>query len=261
MRFKINLHTPGKNAFLPIDYQYAMASGIYKIIAKGDEAYSKFLHDEGFSAGGLKRFKLFSFSPLVLPPFTLFRDKGLFELHGPNLSFTISFMADKAAEAFIKGMFTDQELPIGDRFHVLHTEVTSVEARPTPFFTNTMRYRCLSPLTIELKEAGQKYETYLPPDDPRFEDLFLQNLIAKCAAMNMLHDNTSNEKEHLKFELKSPYKSKLITIKPYTKQETKVRGFMFDFSLTAPEYMQEMGYHAGFGMNNGMGFGAVGVNN
>jgi CRISPR-associated endoribonuclease Cas6 len=257
MRFKIHLQTQRKKAFLPIDYQYAMASAIYNLIAKGDEAYSKFLHDEGFSSGGLKKFKLFTFSPLILPHYTPWKEKGLFELHGSYLSFDISFMADKAAEAFVKGMFTDQSLSIGDRFHQLDMEVTSVEAMPLPHFTAVMHYRCLSPLSIELKEPGHKYETYLPPDDPRFEEPFLQNLIAKCAAMNILHVDTQDANETLKFELQSNYKSKLIAIKPYTQQETKVRGFMFDFSLTAPEYMQEMGYYAGFGMNNAMGFGCV----
>lgn len=253
MRFKINLHITDRKKFLPLDYQYAMASAIYKLIARGDEAYSKFLHDEGFSPGGLKRFKMFTFSPLSLPYYKLWKDKNLFELQGNQLSFTISFMADKAAEVFIKGMFSNQRLDIGDYFNTIHTEVTGIEALPPPFFTTTMHYRCMSPVSVELKEEGHKYEQYLPPDDSRFENLFLQNLITKCAAMNILHFDGSSEQ--LKFELKSDYKSKLIAIKPHTKQETKVRGFLFDFTLTAPEYMQEMGYYAGFGMNNGMGFG------
>src|SRR5690606_13037472 len=101
MRFNINLQVTSKKHFLPLDYQYAMASAVYKLIAKGDEAYSKFLHDKGFSTGGLKRFKLFTFSPLVLPKYTPWKDKSLFELHGDKLSFTVSFKTEKAAEAFI----------------------------------------------------------------------------------------------------------------------------------------------------------------
>jgi CRISPR-associated endoribonuclease Cas6 len=166
-------------------------------------------------------------------------------------------MADRAAEAFIKGMFADQQLDIGDRFNTLHIQVTSIEAMQSPFFTSTMHYRCVSPLTIEMKQEGNKYETYLPPDDPRFGELLIQNLIAKCAALNLLNADANTDKDILKFELESDHRSKLITIKPYTQEQTNVRGFMFDFSLTAPEYMQEMGYYAGFGMNNGMGFGTT----
>lgn len=255
MRFKIHLTSKNKKAFLPIDYQYALASAVYKMIATGDEAYSRFLHDEGFSPGGLKRFKLFTFSPLSLPRYTPWKEKGLFELHGKELSFVVSFMADKAAEAFVKGMFADQHFSIGDRFQQVDMEVTMVEAVPTPLFKQTMVYRCLSPLVVELKEPGKKYETYLPPDDPRFEALLLQNLVSKCAAMNVLYNDGHADEDVMKFRPVSDYRSKLIAIKPYTDQQTKVRGFVFDFELTAPEYMQEMGYYAGFGMNNGMGFG------
>jgi CRISPR-associated endoribonuclease Cas6 len=257
MRFKINLSVHGHRRFLPFDYQYAMASAIYKLIATGDEAYSRFLHDEGFSAGKLKRFKLFSFSPLVLPRYTPWKDKGVFELHGATLSFCVSFMADKAAEAFIKGMFIDQKLEIGDRFNMLHMEVTSIEAMQAPFFTTTMRYQCLSPLTIEHREPGRPHDLYLPPDDPRFGELLIRNLISKCAALNMLTPANDIDDGALRFELNSTYKSKLIAIKPYTREETKVRGFLFNFTLTAPDYMHEMGYYAGFGMNNAMGFGTT----
>lgn len=257
MRFKIHVQHKSRKAFLPIDYQYAMASAVYKLIAKGDHAYSRFLHDEGFSPGGLKRFKLFTFSPLVLPQYTIWKEKELFELHGNTLSFIVSFMADKAAEAFVKGMFRDQHISIGDRFNQLDMEVTMVEAMPVPLFTNTMQYRCLSPLVIELREPGQRYETYVAPDDVQFGNLLIQNLVAKCTALNLLHAEAPLEKIPLQFLLTGGYKSKLITIKPHTKEQTKVRGFVFDFTLTAPEFIQEMGFYAGFGMNNAMGFGSV----
>lgn len=258
MRFRIRLNSTNGSAFLPVDYQYSLASAVYKIIKKGDEAYSRFLHDEGFSPGGLRRFKLFTFSPLSLPRYTLWKEKGVFELHGHELSFTVSFMADKAAEAFIKGMFTDQHFSIGDKFQQLDMEVSMVEAMEPPLFKETMTYRCLSPLVVELKEPDKKYETYLPPDHPRFEELLLQNLVAKCTALNILHNDHRFENDTPQFRLLGDYKSRLITIKPYTPEQTKVRGYLFDFELTAPEYMHEMGYYAGFGMNNGMGFGAVG---
>jgi CRISPR-associated endoribonuclease Cas6 len=259
MRFKIYLRMKKPKPFLPIDYQYSLASAVYKMVARGDQAYAQFLHDNGFGTGKLKRFKLFSFGALALPRYTVWREKGLIELHDNDLSFVVSFMADKAAEAFVTGMFHNQEFSIGDRFSQTDMEVTSVEAQSAPFFKSTMHYRCLSPLVIELKEPGKKYETYLPPDDPRFEELLFQNLVAKCASMDLLINNESSHPENFGFQLKSSYRSKLVAIKPYTKEETKVRGYIFDFSLTAPDYVHEMGYYAGFGVNNAMGFGAVEV--
>lgn len=256
MRFRINLSTAVPKRFLPIDYQYSLASAVYRIIARGDENYSRFLHDDGFSGGGLKRFKMFTFSALTLPPYRIWKGKGVFELHEPHASFTVSFVVDKAAEAFIKGMFHNQQFALGDRFHALPFEVTSVEALPPPFFTRTMRYRCTSPMVVEWKEPGLGCDTYLAPDDPRFEQRLVENLVAKCAAMNTLLAE-EDQGQPVSFELNGSYRSKLHAIKPYTKAETRVRGFLFDFTLTAPEHVHEIGYYGGFGMNNAMGFGCV----
>jgi CRISPR-associated endoribonuclease Cas6 len=49
-------------------------------------------------------------------------------------------------------------------------------------------------------------------------------------------------------------RSKLITIKPH-KEAIKVRGYLFDFRLTAPLDILEVGYHGGFGAKNSQGFG------
>ena len=57
------------------------------------------------------------------------------------------------------------------------------------------------------------------------------------------------------FKLLSAPKQKLVTIKPYTDNETKVRGFVYSFRLKAPVALQELGYYAGFGEKNSMGFG------
>jgi CRISPR-associated endoribonuclease Cas6 len=258
MRFKIHLQTRNTRAFLPVDYQYAMASAVYKLIQKGDEAYSRFLHEEGFSAGGLKRFKLFTFSPLALPRFTLQKAKGLFELHGPELSFTVSFMADKAAEAFVKGMFADQQLRIGDRFNQVDMEVRSIEAMPVPLFQDTMEYKCMSAVKLSKIEKGKKHETYIFPDDPQFGEFLINNLISKSLAYKLAgNDIYEAPFEGYKFELLGEFKTKKIKIKPYTPEETEVRGSIFKFRLTAPSFLQEIGYYAGFGENNAMGWGCV----
>lgn len=258
MRFRINLSTTASKRFLPFDYQYALASAVYRIISRGDEAYSRFLHDEGFSAGRSTRFKMFTFSSLALPRYTVWKDRGLFELHEPYASFAVSFHADKAAEAFIKGMFLHQHLPIGDRFNTLHFEVTSVEAMTPPHFSRTMQYRCISPMVVEWKEPGSSREVYLAPDDPRFQERLVQNLLAKCTALNCLTADEDQD-QPVSFQLDTGYRSKLHAIKPHTAAETKVRGFLFDFTLTAPEHVHEIGYYAGFGMNNAMGFGGVDI--
>ncbi|HEY8402023.1 MAG TPA: CRISPR-associated endoribonuclease Cas6 [Cytophagaceae bacterium] len=260
MRFKIHLHIKNKTALLPVDYQYLMSSAVYKLIKRGDEAYSQFLHDEGFSAGGLKRFKLFTFSPLQLPRYTLVKERGLFELHGKEASFIVSFMVDAAAEAFVKGMFVNEALSFGDKYNQLDTEIVRIESMPQPYFQETMEYKFLSPVTIGKRVAGEKYEKYLYPNDPEFGDFLINNLISKSLAYQTSGKEVFDTPfDGMKFELLGDYKEKLISIKPYTREQTKVKGSVFKFRLTAPVVLQEMGYYAGFGESNAMGFGCVEV--
>lgn len=229
------------------------------MVSQGDARYAGFLHDGGFPTGRLKRFKLFSFGALALPRYTIWKEKELIELHDNQLSFPISFVADKAAEAFIRGVFLHQRFSIGNRFCQADLEVTAVEAEHPAFFSNTMHYRCISPMVIEHKRQGKKYSDYLAPDHKLFGELLFRNLIAKCAALDLLINRDGGTNEQFDFRPEGSYKSKLITIKPFTREQTKVRGFLFNFTLTAPDYMHEIGYYSGFGMDNAMGFGAVEV--
>lgn len=72
MRFKLTLqilsHTLGRE--LPINYQYELSAAIYRILSRSDKDYSLWLHENGFIAGG-KRFKLFTFSNLIVPQYSI----------------------------------------------------------------------------------------------------------------------------------------------------------------------------------------------
>lgn len=65
---------------------------------------------------------------------------------------------------------------------------------------------------------------------------------------------------HLKV-LSSTPKSRLIKLKAYTPEETRVRGWLYEFELEAPVEIQELGFYARFGEKNSMGFGCVKVGN
>jgi CRISPR-associated endoribonuclease Cas6 len=64
------------------------------------------------------------------------------------------------------------------------------------------------------------------------------------------------ENENLKFtsRTKNPV-SRLQTIKAHTNEEVKVRGYLFDFEITAPPQLIKTGYESGFGAMNALGFG------
>ncbi|PIY05025.1 MAG: hypothetical protein COZ21_04960, partial [Bacteroidetes bacterium CG_4_10_14_3_um_filter_31_20] len=44
-----------------------------------------------------------------------------------------------------------------------------------------------------------------------------------------------------------------------TPEETFLKGFLFDFKITAPHELIKIGYYAGFGKANSLGFGCAEV--
>ena len=60
-------------------------------------------------------------------------------------------------------------------------------------------------------------------------------------------------------DILSKPKSRLITIKANTPHESKLRGYLFDFKIKAPAEVIKLGYYAGFGEKNSLGFGCCEV--
>ena len=60
MRFKLilNVEKQVRGTLLPLNYQYELASAIYKILANADQQYSDWLHKNGFMFENWKKFKL-----------------------------------------------------------------------------------------------------------------------------------------------------------------------------------------------------------
>jgi len=256
MRFKITLNRTGKQKMLPMDYQYYLSAWIYKVISMADREFANFLHSSGYTTGS-KRFKLFSYSPLDFGRPVLWKEKALFEIHAEQLFLNVSFHLAEAAEKFIIGLFNNQQVYVGDQFNGLDLVVVQVERLPEPELKNTMHYRAVSPVVISLKEDNSKYAQYLAPTDNDYDNLLQQNLLNKY---NSVPDAVSlPENINFEFKLNSTPKSKLVTIKPYTHEQSKVRGFVFDFTLTCPAEIHHLILATGIGEKNSTGFGWVEV--
>lgn len=256
MRFKITLEkTPGP-AVIPLNYQYELSAWIYQIISKADQEYASFLHNQGYKSNQ-KTFKHFTFSNLHVPPQFHIRGDRM-EIHSPKVYLLISFLMDKASEEFIKGLFMEQHLGLGDRYSQADFNVTQVEVSPMPLFKKTMQYRTLSPMMVAQKSTLNEHDDYLSPEDTPFEERFIMNLLDKYQATGQA---IPPDWQDFPFQLRALTrpKEKLISIKAHTTQESKIKGYMFDFELTAPEALHETGYLAGFGRSNAEGFGCVGV--
>ncbi len=258
MRFKITFNRTGKQRMLPMDYQYYLSAWIYKVIGQADPEFSEFLHSQGYLSGH-KSFKLVSYSPLSFGNPILWKEKSLFEIQENQLSVNISFQLAEAAEKFIIGLFNNQQLYIGDRFNGLDLQVSSVERLPENIQAETTSYRALSPVVVSLLPEGKKYPDYLNPENESYEALLRQNLVNKS---NSIPGNVPIETiAPFRFELRSSTRSKLITIKPYTPEQSRVRGFVFDFTLTCPAKIHRLIEDTGLGEKNSMGFGWVEVIN
>ncbi|MFP4097134.1 MAG: CRISPR-associated endoribonuclease Cas6 [Cyclobacteriaceae bacterium] len=254
MRFKLILHITSSKRVLPLNYQYPLHAWIYRTIEQADADFSRFLHDEGYASGS-KKFKLFTFSPLSCRPYKIFRQEERIAFQGDEISLQISFMIDQAAEKFIMGLFMGQRFSLGDPISQADFEVVRIEALPRPEFKEKMRYRCLSPVVISVMETGKAHAQYKGPAHPEYEKLFLNHLAEKYKAVPQLAGSIPDSPQDWQFRLLSKPRQKLIHIKQHTEAATKVRGYQYDFELTAPAEVQEMGYYAGFGEKNSLGFG------
>lgn len=256
MRFKITFNRTGRQRMLPMDYQYYLSAWIYKVIGQADPEFSDFLHSQGY-LNGHKSFKLFGYSPLSFGKPILWKEKSLFEIQENQLSVNISFHLAEAAEKFIIGLFNNQQVYVGDRFNGLDLTAVGVERLPAFCTGETVVYRAMSPVVVSILPEGKKYPDYLNPENESYEALLRQNLVNK---FNSISGNVSiGTIPTFRFELRSSPRSKLITIKPYTPEQSKVRGFVFDFALTCPVEIHQFIQATGIGEKNSMGFGWVEV--
>lgn len=258
MQFKITLNASGRNSTIPINYQYPLSAALYKIIAKGDQDYACFLHETGYGRG----FKLFTFSdincPFVIKGDRLCLKKGELSLH-------VCFHIPEAMENFVKGLFASENIDIADKKSKASFRVASVETLPNPLGSHTdneivsMEVRPLSPIVSAIPNK-RGFDDYLSPDDPRFTERLIFNWRSK---IEDCYDKATANDALLMMEMISaerPFKSRLVTIKADTEDETKIRGWMsFGLKVTAEKRFVELLLNAGTGVYNAQGMGCVGV--
>jgi CRISPR-associated endoribonuclease Cas6 len=252
MELRLTLSVCGGDT-LPVNYQYPISSWIYRVISQADAGYAEFLHQGGFRHDW-RHFKMFTFSQLDARPYRVFGNR--MRLLGKEVSLTLRFAVDSSMEHFLTGLFLKQQLTLGDRYNRVDLEVTRVEAVAPPVFQETMSYRCLSPICVSRTRSDRTTE-YLSPEAPDYGELLVRNLVHKSAALVTEGDTISGDFPEFKFRLLNTPRKKGIHVKDYTDAHTQVIGYLFHFELTAPVELHEMGYDAGFGEKNSMGFGCV----
>lgn len=265
MQFQLKLQRIGSEKALPINYQYPLSAAIYKIIARADEVYAKFLHDAGYGLG-MKKFKFFTFSDLQTP-FHIQGDRLV--MNSDEAKLQICFFLPEAAETFVRGLFTNGQVEIADNrsrvaFTIQQVESVSVSLPPPAADGRiSVVLEPLGPLVSGRKNDRGHYD-YLAPDDDDFVLQLCYNLAEKWAS---LKERTGLEKQDLLQQLemvvmpnRKPVQQRLVTIKANTPEETKVKGFKnFRLQMHAPPELVDIALGAGLGAYCAMGFGAVGI--
>jgi len=255
MRIRLTLDHP-PHQVLPINYNYLISSWIYRTLAKADQGFSKWLHEQGFGFQG-RTYKLFTFGQLKPKRYEMHHQNATFSLAEGPTELEISFYLDEGLEHFILGLFDEQTFELKSGQFLARCQVRDMEVLPSPSFTNNMRFRCNSPICISQRAADQKYASYLSPEQQGYGELMVRNLLNKQSAFALQTEGVNNISAEVdfdfRFDLRSRPHSKLISVKG-----TKMRAYLFEFELQAPIELLKMGYFAGFGeKNSSAGMGLV----
>lgn len=264
MIFNIAMSVQGKRGqqLLPFNYHYPLSAAIHNIIRKSDAQFASFFHDVGY---GHERFKLFTFSDIRIP-FTSKGDRML--LLGDSGSFKVCFHIPAAAEHFVKGLFVNEELMVGDRSSQVTFIIQDVEnclfnisASPDEIISVTVQP--ISPLVI----GGRRLERsapsqYFSPYEIPFVDRLIFSWIQKYKAISSKTDVEIEEiRQQIKVEIlffPNPPVERRITIKEGRDDAQKVRGYTkFRIKLTARRDMIDLALNSGLGIKNSVGMGCI----
>jgi len=259
MRFKLNLEFQGKPPYImPANYQYDLAESISKMIHFGDKKLISQLEKDGY-LDEHKQFELFCFSNIGINDFEQNNDRLI--VNNSDAETGLSVLANETVGKQIIEFFSGKELRFGDKKNKVSLKIQEVEKLPEPKFSDSMDFRLTSPLVIT-NENGRlkKKATYLSPEDDEYEMLFIKSIMTKYAllmkSVKSGFDSAINSNfSKLKFKCTSKPVSRIVKVKTENPKPLSVKGYMFDFNITAPEELIKLGYYSGFGEFCKLGFG------
>ena len=255
MRFKIKLQIQPEvmGSELPINYQYPLQAAIYHILEQSDLNFSTWLHENGYQQNG-KRFKLFTFSKLFVPQYEIDKQRERLIVKSDYITLYISFLPEKSTQQFIKGLFQQQTIQIADHISGVQFVVREIQVMPPFDYRPDMAFNTLSPVCISLRNERGLMD-YLSPKDPHYELGILTGLLARY---KVIHGQPFSGNPYCRMQLLNEPKSSLVRIKAGTPNETRVRGYRFQFKIDLPKELMQIALESGLGEKGSMGFGMIG---
>ncbi len=233
MRLLVKLKPNGKTV-IDVNYQYHLASMIYRCIQRADESLSLELHKPN-------TFKFWTFSKLMVPErkFKILREKMIIE--SEEVYFYFSTARDIIGARFIEGLLMKPKVKICNAsFTVYEIKVLKEDK-----IGRRVRFVTLSPISVTTVRYGKTYDLY--PNDPKFYENLRRNLIRKYIT---LYGREPSNRD--------------ITVKPLKVKPKRIRiknayhrCVEMVFDAEGSRELLEIGYKAGFGERNSMGFGMV----
>jgi len=250
------------------NYHYSLSSAIYKLLNFGSPEFTKFLHDTGFGLNG-KKYKLFTFA-LRLGKIKIFND--VFKTDNKRVQLYItSPKIEEFIKSFVIGTLRAQSLEIKANNTLTEFRIDQAEMVPAPNFYGKMRFLLLSPLVLTTsKERNGKMRQYFyryNDDIKELEEKLNNNLINKY---KLIHgqEYTGNgvkffwDEEYIKRKEKNGKRlGKRILITRDIDNPISIIAMEAPFYLEGDTELMKVGYEAGFGEKNSMGFGMAAVAN
>jgi CRISPR-associated endoribonuclease Cas6 len=233
MRTKISLKGKGQ---IPFNYNLALAGAVYGPIKRVDS-------DLAYSIHSSTDYKFFTFSWLQIPERKVTRN-GIF-VNG-DCHFFVSSPVREIVTSCVEGILERPVVRIGGtRF-----EVERVEVMKRPVIEGRVVFKTLSPIVVRTAEEqdGRLRVVDLYPTDLKFYENLKGNLMNKY---KMLY---GEEREDI--VVSPPKRSKQVRIRI---KDTFHRASHMVFEAEGDSGLLWLGYEAGFGEKNSMGFGMVEV--
>ncbi|MBQ8424136.1 MAG: CRISPR-associated endoribonuclease Cas6 [Coprobacter sp.] len=253
MRFKLVLTVQSEftGNVLPVSYQYELTSCVHRILTEDRVAYEQWLGMNGFLPEMNTRYKLMSVSNLYIPKIKVEEDRLC--ILAKRVQLWISTMPERGTEEFIQRAFLGREILLGDRRSQVAFKIDEIHKSEPVEYTETMSYLSLSPIVISCMRNNRSFE-YIGPDCPDYEEFLMQSILEKY---QYFYGKEFPYEFDFKLELIAPPKRKGIFIKRFTREESKVIGYMYKFKLTLHPILQELIHKTGLGDKISLGFGCI----
>jgi CRISPR-associated endoribonuclease Cas6 len=231
MRIKVSLKGKG---LIPFNYNLALAGAVYSPMKRIDTELASRIHSS-------TNYKFFTFSLLQIPERKV-SHRGIYVVDGGY--FLVSSPIKEIITCFIEGIMENPEVRIGP----VHFDVDAVELLMMPEFNGKATFSTVSPIIVRTaeEENGKLRIIDLYPTNPKFYENLKNNLIKKYKSL--YHE----ERDDITFSKPFSTKFKRVQIK-----NTYHRASLMRFEAEGDSNLLRLGYEAGFGEKNSMGFGMV----